>query len=366
MSNDRPAPRAGIMEIDAYVPGKNPSQRGGPVYKLSSNETPLGPSAAARNAFLAAASSLELYPDGSAHSLRESIAQRFGIDQRRIVCGNGSDDLLHLLAAAYVGPGDEGILTAHGFQIFQIAIQAAGGRPIYAREHNLTASVDEILSCVTQRTKIVFLANPNNPTGTYLPAAEIVRLADFLPSRVLLVLDGAYAEYVTADDYVSGLELVHERQNVVITRTFSKIHGLASLRVGWAFAPEHICEVLHRIRGPFNVSSPAIAAAVAAIGDELHVLSSIDHTQKWRNWLTSGLQDIGLKVTPSVANFILVQFPDAIGDDAQRAEMFLSQRGILVRGVASYRIRNALRITIGEQAANEAVLAALKEFMAHN
>ena len=366
MSGDRPAPRAGIMEIDAYVPGKNPSPHRGPVYKLSSNETPLGPSAAARNAFVDAAANLELYPDGSARLLRAAIAKRFGVDSDRIVCGSGSDDLLHLLAAAYIGPDDEGILTAHGFQIFQIAIQAAGGRPVFAREHDLTASVDEILSRITHRTKIVFLANPNNPTGTYVSRSEIVRLADSLPSHVLLVLDGAYAEYVTAENYICGLELVRTRQNVVITRTFSKIHGLAALRVGWAFAPEHVCEALNRIRGPFNVSGPAIAAAAAAMDDELHVSRSVAHTLKWRNWLSEGLQSIGLKVTPSAANFVLVHFPEEKGRDAERAESFLADRGILVRGVAAYQLPKALRISIGDQAANEAVLAALSEFMAHN
>ena len=363
MSAKRPEPRAGLLAIDAYVPGKSESDYSGPVHKLSSNETPLGPPISAREAYEAASRSLELYPDGSARLLREAIAAQYGLDPLRVVCGHGSDDLLHLLAAAYIAPGDEGILTAHGFQIFKIAILSAGGKAVCAPERHFKAAVDDILACVTEKTRIIFLANPNNPTGTYLEYSEVVRLADRIPRDVVLVLDGAYAEYVTAQDYSAGLALASERPNVVVTRTFSKIFGLASLRVGWAYAPEHICAVLHRIRGPFNVSGPALAAATSAVRDQDHVARSIAHNDKWRGWLTERLTEIGLVVTPSAANFVLVHLPAASGRDASHAESFLSREGAIVRGLRSYDLPNALRITIGDQAANEAVYEGLKKFM---
>ena len=273
----RPTPRPGILDIEAYVPGKSTATGGQKVHKLSSNETPLGPSPAALDAYRSAGAKLDIYPDGSVRALREAIAGRFGLDPTRIICGNGSDDILHLLAAAYIGPGDEGIMTVHGFQIYKIAILAAGGKPIIVPEVDLTASVDEILARVGPRTKAVFIANPNNPTGTYLPFEEIKRLHAALPANVLLVLDAAYAEYVRRNDYSAGLELVSTFENVVMTRTFSKIFGLASLRIGWAYAPVHVCDALNRIRGPFNVSGPAIAdlarmddGASAGAGPEGH------------------------------------------------------------------------------------------------
>ena len=258
-----PTPRPGIADIEAYVPGKSAPAGVGKTFKLSSNETPLGPSQKALEAFHSASANLELYPDGASTKLRQAIARHFGLDSDRIVCGNGSDDLLHLLAGAYVGPSDEGIFTTHGFLIYKIAILAAGGTPITATEIDCTANVDEILGCVTERTKIIFIANPNNPTGTYLPFEEIKRLHANLKPHVLLVLDGAYAEYVRPNDYASGLELAANFENVVMTRTFSKIHGLAGLRIGWLYAAKHVCDALHRIRGPFNLNSAALAAGVA-------------------------------------------------------------------------------------------------------
>ncbi|MDB5570809.1 MAG: histidinol-phosphate aminotransferase [Hyphomicrobiales bacterium] len=359
----RPVPRAGILDIEAYVPGKSSAKGGGKIYKLSSNETPLGPPPSSIEAFHASAASLDVYPDGSVRALREAIGARFGLDAARIICGNGSDDILHLLAAAYIGAGDEGILTVHGFQIYKIAILAAGGTPVIVPEIDYTASVEEILAHVTARTKIVFIANPNNPTGTYLPFEEVKRLHSALPRNVLLVLDAAYAEYVRRNDYSAGIELVSTSENVVMTRTFSKIFGLASLRVGWAYAPAHVCDALHRIRGPFNVSGPAMAAAIAAIRDNAHVETSAAHNDRWLNWLTEQVSALGLEVTPSVANFILVHFPDVPGRSAADAEEFLGQRGVIIRGVGSYNLPSAIRITIGSEEATRAVAAALKDFV---
>lgn len=360
----RPTPRPGIMEIEAYVPGKSTAKGGSKVHKLSSNETPHGPSPAALEAYRTAGAKLDIYPDGSVRPLREAIAARFGLDPARILCGNGSDDILHLLAAAYIGPGDEGVMTFHGFQIYKIAILAAGGQPVIAPEVDLTASVDEILARVTPRTKVVFIANPNNPTGTYISFEEVKRLHAALPPNVLLVLDAAYAEYVRKNDYSAGLELVSTSENVVMTRTFSKIYGLASLRIGWAYAPAHVCDALNRIRGPFNVSGPAMAAGVAAVQDVAHLEFSIEHNEKWLAWLTTEIEKLGLRVTPSVANFILVHFPETGAHSAAAADEFLGSRGIIVRGVSSYNLPHAIRITIGSEEANVAVAQVLGEFMA--
>jgi len=364
MSTSSPSPRPGIMAIEAYVPGKSTVKVGVKVFKLSSNETPFGPPASAIEAFRSVSDTLEVYPDSSARALREAIADRFGLDPARIVCGNGSDDILHLLATAYIGPGDEGILTTYGFMIYKIAILAAGGVPVVAEERNYTTSVDEILACVSERTRIVFIANPNNPTGTYLPFDEVKRLHAALPPSVLLVLDGAYAEYVRRSDYSAGQDLVSSAGNVVMTRTFSKIFGLASLRIGWAYAPAHVCNVLNRIRGPFNVNGPAMAAGIAAINDVAHVEKSITHNEEWLAWLTSKVSSLRLEVTPSVGKFILVHFPRKAGLSAKEAEETLTQDGVIVRGVSSYQLPDAIRVTIGTEEANRAVYESLKNFLA--
>jgi histidinol-phosphate aminotransferase len=258
--HSRPVPRADVMAIDAYVPGRSGASGLGKVFKLSSNESPLGPSPRATDAFRSIADHLALYPEGSAARLREALGRRFGLDPAQIVCGNGSDDILGLLAHAYLSPGDEGLYTQHGFLEYPIVIRAAGATPVVAEEIALTADVDRLLAKVTPRTRMVFLANPNNPTGTYLPFAEVKRLHAGLPGDVLLVLDAAYAEYVTRNDYASGIEMVATSNNVVMTRTFSKIHGLASLRLGWAYAPADVIDAVNRIRGPFNVNGAAIEA----------------------------------------------------------------------------------------------------------
>jgi histidinol-phosphate aminotransferase len=268
-----------------------------------------------------------------------------------------------MLTNAYVGPGDEGIFSEHGFLVYKLAILAAGGIPVVAPEKDLTADVDAILGLVTPRTKIVFLANPNNPTGTYLPFGEVKRLHAGLPPHVLLVLDAAYAEYVRRNDYASGLELVATNENVVMTRTFSKIYGLALLRLGWCYAPAHVADALNRIRGPFNVSGPAMEAGIAALADEAHVAAAVAHNEAWLPRLTREIEALGLKVTPSVGNFLLVHFPQDAGLTARDADAFLSSRGLVLRGVGAYGLPNALRLTIGTEEANRHVVATLAEFM---
>jgi len=360
-----PVPRPGIMRIEAYMPGRSSAPAGvAKLHKLSSNETPLGPSPKARAAYLDAAAKLELYPDGSALALRSAIGQRYGIDPARIVCGSGSDELLSLLANAYIGPGDEGLYSEFGFLVYKIAILAAGGTPVVAKERDFSADVDAMIGALTERTKIVYLANPNNPTGAYLPFDEVKRLHAALPAHVLLVLDAAYAEYVRRNDYAAGLELVAGAQNVVMTRTFSKIYGLASLRLGWMVGPEAVVDAINRIRGPFNVNGAAIAAGVAAIADQAHVDAAVAHNDRWLSWLTAEIEGLGLKVTPSVGNFLLIHFPEQGAKTAQAADAFLGSRGLILRAVGAYGLPNALRLSIGDEEANRLTAAALAAFMA--
>jgi len=359
---DRPIPRPGVLDIAPYVPGKSSARGGATLHKLSSNETPLGPSPAAVAACRAAAEGLERYPDGAATVLRRAIGAVHGLDPDRIVCGAGSDELLNLLAQAYIGPGDEAIHTQYGFLVYPIAIRAAGGTPVVAPETEFTADVDAILARVGPRTRVVFLANPNNPTGTYLPFDEVRRLHAALPATTLLVLDAAYAEYARRNDYESGLELAGTAANVVMTRTFSKIYGLAGLRIGWCTGPAEVVDALNRIRGPFNLSSPAIAAGAAAVADRAHMEKAAAHNDRWLPEVASGIAGLGLTVTPSVANFVLIHFPDD-GRRAADADAFLLDRGIVLRRMEAYGLPNALRMTVGSAEANQSAIAALGAFM---
>jgi histidinol-phosphate aminotransferase len=359
----KPVARPGIAKIDAYMPGKSKAPAGVKLYKLSSNETPLGPSPQAIAAFKASAGTLELYPDGPATALRAAIAGRYGLDANRIICGAGSDELLTLLANAYLGPGDEGLYSQHGFLVYKIAILAAGATPVVAPEKHLVTDVDAMLGHVTPKTKMVFLANPNNPTGTYLPFDEVKRLHAGLRPDILLVLDAAYAEYVRRNDYASGLELVSSAENVVMTRTFSKIHGLANLRIGWLYGPEGVVDAVNRIRGPFNMNGPAIAAGVAAINDRMHEEKAILHNEEWLAKMSDSLAALGLKVTPSVGNFVLLHFPDSPGKRAPDADEYLTSKGVILRRMEAYGLPGALRLTIGSAEANAAVLMHLKAFL---
>ncbi len=362
MSTSAPVPKPGILDINAYVPGESVVPGGLKPIKLSSNETPLGPSPKAIEAYNAVGASLDRYPDGAATELRQAIGRAYGLNPDCIICGCGSDELLNLLAHAYVGPGDEAIFTEHGFLVYRIVTQGNGATPVVAPEKNHATDVDAILARVTPRTKIVFLANPNNPTGTYIPFDEVRRLRQGLPGNVLLVIDAAYSEYVRRNDYEAGIELVATTENTVMTRTFSKIHGLAALRLGWAYCPQAIADVLNRIRGPFNVTAPAIAAGIAAIEDKAHVEQSMAHNDEWLPWMTAEVEKLGLKVTPSVGNFILIHFPEEREGGAIAADEFLKSKGIIMRRVAGYGLPNALRMTIGTAEENRATARALAEF----
>jgi len=343
------------------VPGRSKAPGAAKVFKLSSNESPLGPSPKAIAAYKDAGKHLEDYPDGSATDLREAIGRMFGLDPDRIVCGAGSDDLLNLLGRAYLADGDEAIHTTHGFLVYPIVALGAGATPVVAPEKDHTANVDEILKRVTPRTKMVFLANPNNPTGTYVSFDEVKRLHKGLPSHVLLVIDAAYAEYVRKNDYEAGIELVATSENVVMTRTFSKIHGLAALRLGWMYGPAHVIDAINRIRGPFNVNLPAIAAGIAAIEDTAHQEYSREHNSKWLPWLIDEIGKLGLKVTPSVANFVLIHFTDE--KIAAECNAFLMKRGLILRQVGAYKLPAALRMSVGTEEANRLVVKALADFL---
>lgn len=359
---DRPTPQPGILKIAPYVPGRStaPDRAASETIKLSANESPLGASPKAIDAVKAAAEALEIYPEGSSRDLRVALGEVHGIDPGRIVVGAGSDEVLHLLAQTYIGDGDEAVMSQYGFMVYPIITQAAGGIPVVAPETEYRADVDAILAAVTNKTKIVFLANPNNPTGTYLSATELDRLHAGLRSDVLLVIDSAYAEYVTADDYGVGISLVERSDNVVMVRTFSKM-GLAAARVGWMFGPGHVVDAINRIRGPFNVSLLAQKAAAAAVRDVTFTKALRDHNHHWRDWLASALSSNRLKVLPSQGNFILVLFVDAAM--AAAANAALLERGLVVREMGGYGIANGLRISIGSADAMRAVADCLKDFM---
>jgi len=362
-----PTPRPGILEIDPYVGGKADLPGAERVIKLSSNESALGPSPRALEAYAETAASIDRYPDGMSAALREAIGARYGLDPARIVCGNGSDELLALLARAYAGPGDEVLYTEHGFAMYPISARAAGATPVTAPETELVADVDALLERVTPRTRLLFLANPNNPTGSYISGAELARLRAGLAEQVLLVVDSAYAEYVTRNDYAAGESLVDASagagDNVVMTRTFSKIYALAGLRLGWAYCPPAVADVLNRLRNPFNVTLPAQAAGVAALADIAHVDAAREHNDIWLPWLGRELEQVGLHAYPSVGNFLLVRFPADEARNADAANAFLNGRGIIPRQVRGYGLPDCLRVTIGREHEMRALAAALAVFM---
>jgi histidinol-phosphate aminotransferase len=359
----RPVPKPGIMDIHAYVPGKAKAEGVADPIKLSANENILGSSPKAREAFAAAVDKLHVYPDSRATILRNAVADRFRLEPERLIFGCGSDEIFQLLNQTFLEPGDNMVQGEFGFAAFAIGAHACQGEVRYAREPDYRIDVDEVLKCVDERTRLVFIANPGNPTGTWLPFSEIRRLHDNLPPSVVLVLDGAYSEFVTDPSFDDGMDLAREAQNVVVTRTFSKLHGLAALRVGWAYAPDEIVAAVDRIRLPFNTSIPGQLAAVAALGDEEFQRASIDLVEQWRPWLSQQLGGLALDVVlPSAANFLLVGFPKTPGRTAVEAEAFLAKRGLLVRGVSNYGLPDHVRITIGLEEHNRAVVEGLAEF----
>jgi histidinol-phosphate aminotransferase len=359
-----PTPKPGILDIAPYVGGRASVPGVAKIHKLSSNESPLGPSPLATEALRAASHDLQLYPEGSAKLLREAIGEVYGLDPARIIAsGDGSDALLTMLANAYVRAGDEVLFSQHAFLVYKIATLANSGVPVVVPEKNLKVDVDAMLAAVTPKTKLVYIANPNNPTGTYLTHEEMRRLHAGLPPGTLLVIDAAYCEYVQKNDYEAGIEMVSRFDNVVMTRTFSKIHGLAGLRIGWAYAPASVCDALNRIRGPFNTAMIQQHVGAAAIRDRAHVEKSVAHNAHWLPWIAAEIRKTGLRVDDSVANFVLIHFPDG-KKDAANADSYLSARGVILRAVGNYGLPGCLRMTVGTEEQNRLAVSLIREFMA--
>lgn len=359
-----PMPKPWIMDIAPYVPGKSKTDSGTVAAKLSSNENPLGCSPHAQAAFDAGQSSLARYPDASAAALREAIAEAHGLDPARIIYGTGSDEVLHLVAGAYAGPGDEVIFVRYGFSVYEIAARRVGATPVIAPDKEYATDVDAILACVTPRTRIVYIANPNNPTGTFTPREEIARLHAALPADVMLVIDQAYAEYLSADEDDLGLEMASTLPNVVVTRTFSKIYGLAAERIGWGYGSAEAVDAMHRIRAPFNVTTAGQMAAIAALKDQDFVAHSRKHNAQWRAWLEgeiAAMGNHGLRLVPSWCNFILVLFEGAV--TAEAAYHALMARGYIVRWLPGQGLPHGLRISIGTEDETRGVAAALREIV---
>lgn len=357
-------PRPGIMKIAPYVPGKDSVDGKEPIAKLSSNESALGPSPKAMAAYVKAASELHRYPDGGSEKLRAAIGRHYGLDAARIVCGCGSDELLNLLIRAYCGPGDELLYSQHGFLMYPINALGAGATPVAAAEKDYRSDVDAMLAKVTDKTRIVVIANPNNPTGSYLTRDEVRKLHAGLPRNVLLIIDAAYAEYVSRNDYESGLELVARAENVVMTRTFSKIYGLGGVRLGWMYGPPAVIDVIGRLRQPFNVNSAAQAAGIAALEDIAHTDASRTNNDIWLPWLSTELAKLGLEPLPSVANFITVGFGSK--ERAAAANEWLMKDGLIPRMVGAYGMPEFLRITIGTEKEMKLVQQSLARFVAQH
>ncbi|MCK0151822.1 histidinol-phosphate transaminase [Marivita sp. S6314] len=353
-------PQPGIMDIALYVGGKSHIDGVSNVVKLSSNENPFGPSPLAQDAVRRAVLELHRYPSTDHASLRSAIADVHGLNADQIICGVGSDEIITFLCQAYAGPGDEVIHTEHGFALYKICTLAAGATPVEVPEHERVTDVDAILAACTDKTKLVFIANPNNPTGTMIGLAEVERLAENLPPQALLVLDGAYAEFI--EGYDGGAGLVHARDNVVMTRTFSKIYGLGGLRIGWGYAPKPVIDVLNRIRGPFNLSGAALAAAEASVRDTAYVEKCRLENTRLRAWLAEALAGHGVPSDTSMANFVLARFADET--EAEACNTYLQKQGLIVRQVGSYNLPHALRITVGDEASCRRVAHAIGQFKA--
>ncbi|ETX15782.1 histidinol-phosphate aminotransferase [Roseivivax halodurans JCM 10272] len=353
-------PQPGIMDIALYTGGKSTVEGVSNVVKLSSNENPFGPSPAAQEAVRRVLHEMHRYPSTDHGSLRQAIGEVHGLDAGRIICGVGSDEIIHFLAQAYAGPGDEVVFTEHGFGMYKISARVAGATPVEVPEAERVTDVDALLAACTERTKLVFIANPNNPTGTMIGQAEVERLADGLPPQAILVLDGAYAEYVEGFD--GGASIVDARENVVMTRTFSKLYGLGGMRVGWGYAPAGIIDVLTRVRGPFNLSVPALAAAEAAIRDTAFVEKCRAENTRMRTWLAEALMEHGVPSDTSCANFILARFSSR--EEAEACDLFLQKQGLIVRRVAGYNLPAALRITVGDEASCRRVAHVIGRFKA--
>jgi histidinol-phosphate aminotransferase len=360
-----PQPLSGLKNIAPYVGGESEITGFDRVIKLASNEGAFGPSPKTLEALNAIGGDFHRYPDGDCNEIRDLLAVKNQLPKDNIICGAGSDELISLLCRSYAGPGDEILYSAHGFAMYPIYGRTVGATVVGAPENGITVDVDQLLAHVTDKTKLLFIANPNNPTGTYIPISEVQRLIDGLRKDVLLVLDSAYSEFVDRDDYSDGAEFVTANDNVVVLRTFSKIYGMGGLRLGWAYAPDGVIDILNRMRSPFNVAYPAMVAGVAAIQDEEFLKMSQEHNKKWLKWTTDSIRALGLEVPDSVCNFVIVRFPEDKGKNAtaESADIYLKSKGIIVRRMAGYGLPDALRISIGLEDEMRIVVDALSDFV---
>lgn len=359
-----PRPKSWVMAIAPYVPGRAAGEDGRPLVKLSANENPLGCSPAASAAF-AGAGDMSRYPDPGSTALRDALACHHGLDAARIICGTGSDELLHLAAGAFAGPGDEIIYVRYGFAVYDIAARRVGATPVVAPDRDYGTDVDAVLACVTPATRLIYIANPNNPTGTMMGAADLGRLHDALRGDIVLVLDQAYGEYLSPDQDDAGLALADRAHNVFVTRTFSKIYGLAAERIGWGYGAPALIDAMHRIRAPFNVTTAGQQAAIAALGDQDFVAKSAAHNALWRGWLAEqlgALGNYGISVVPSATNFLLVLFDGDVS--AESAYKALMDRGYIVRWLPGQGLAQGLRITIGTESETRGVAQALHAIVA--
>ena len=363
-----PCPLPGLKNISPYVGGESDILGFDKIIKLASNEGAFGPSQKTIEAINNSVKDSHRYPDGDSQELREVISQKYSLELGRLVCGCGSDELINLLCRTYAAPGDEIVHTAHGFAMYPIYAKTVGAIPIAAPENDITASVSNIVNAVSEKTKLVFIANPNNPTGTYLPASKLISLHQQIPSNVLLIIDSAYAEYVQEGDYSPGIELAKQNNNIIMLRTFSKIYGMGGIRLGWGYFPKEVADILNRVRSPFNVSFVAQAAGLAAIQDDEFVKKSQNHNDRFLKWTTEKLRSLGLVVPDSFGNFVLVRFPNGENEkddhkSAENADAHLKSCGIIVRRLAGYGLPDALRITIGTEEEMMSVINSITEFL---
>ena len=334
------------------------------VIKLSSNENPFGPSPLAVAAALAELDTMHLYPEAGQTALRKAIGQRFALDPGCLFCGAGSDQILAMLVQAYTEPGDEVVFSVNGFAKFKLYAMSVGAVPVAVADRDFVADVDAILAAVTDRTRLVALANPDNPTSTCIDGGELRRLHNGLPDNVLLVIDAAYADYVGSANYEPGGGLVSHAENVVMSRTFSKIFALAAMRIGWVHAPAHVIDVLKRLEPSFPLTAMAMAAAIAALDDVEHTTRSQQHNDVWRARFRTNLRELGLHVYPSQTNFVMVRFSDEAGRGAEAADAHLLSRGIIARRFLAPAFEDCLRITIGMADDMTTTTDALTEFLA--
>ncbi len=359
-------PKRGIDTINLYTGGVSKISGLENIIKLSSNESPFGPSAKVAEAYKKSSNKLSRYPELTAESLQTIIAKKHNLNPDQIICGTGSDEILIFTVLTFCSPGDEVIHAEHGFEMYPIMTKYAGAESILASEIDYKINIESVVNKITDSTKIIFIANPNNPTSTYLNRKELRSLLNLVPKRIVVVIDAAYAEFVDAQDYDKSFDLANEFENVLITRTFSKAYSLAGLRLGWGYGSKNLIDLLKKIRPPFNLPPGAIAAGIAALDDDQHLQKVVDHNSSVKSWFIKELNQLGFKAFETQTNFVFVIIPEKGKQNAGNVNNFLLSRGIAVRYLLSYGLKNAIRITLGTKTELNQTLNALKEFLSDN